>query len=198
MKSSAKHARKTGRKELNEKLVRILRFLVLFNIFAIPLYIFIFLGISVYPLQMATAELVSCILNSAGIPSSLSGIDITVASEGMPFTGSINWDCTGWKSMLAFIALVFATDAGTKKKFRALAFLPVLFIINVLRVSFIFSYVHAYGLEYYQEIHSFLFGFFMIAAALFLWVVWLKYFNFSEPNKRKSIKNKSRAHGLTA
>ena len=179
---------KSSRGEINKKLKKILKFLILFNLFSIPLYLFIIFSINIEPLQVLTASEVNNVLHIAGVPSQLTGTEITVPMQELTFTGSIDWDCTGWKSILAFMALIFATDASLGKKLRGLVFIPVIYCINIFRVSVVFLYVSRYGLSYYEAVHSFLFGAFMIMIILSLWIVWLKYFNFPE---KKIVSKKS-------
>jgi exosortase/archaeosortase family protein len=185
-----KHASSSKYRRINKKLLKMLKFLVLFNIFAIPLYIFLFLGIGIYPLQEATASAVSGILGATGVQNQLSGLDITVPTPDFTFTGTIDWDCTGWKSIMAFIALVLATEGSLKKKMMGMALVPLIYLINLGRVSFLFIYISKNGMENYQMLHSFLFGIFMIMAILGLWLVWLKYFNFNRLNKKVTIAKK--------
>lgn len=177
-------SKKSLEKPVNRKLLKMLRFLVLFNLFAIPLYVFMALGISVYPLQAFTAKVVHSTLFIAGASPVIDGIDITIPSPDGDFTGTINWDCTGWKSMLAFMALVFATEEGIRKKIYSLAIMPLIYAVNIARVSYLFMFVSVSGLAGYEALHSFLFGFFMIIVILAFWLAWLIYFNAEEPRKR--------------
>lgn len=176
--------KKSLQKPVNQKLLKILRFLVLFNLFAVPLYLFVAFNISIYPLQIFTAKVVHSSLSIAGVDAEIDDIDITVPSPDGNFTGTINWDCTGWKSVLAFIALIFATEEGLRKKIYSFAFIPLIYAINIARATYIFMFVAMNGLSGYEALHSFLFGFFMITVVLCFWFVWLRYFNIEEPNKR--------------
>lgn len=169
---------------LNRKLIKMLRFLLLFNLFAVPLYLFMAFNISIYPMQIFTARVVHSSLLIAGASPEIDGIDITIPSPDGDFTGAINWDCTGWKSILAFMALVFATEEVMRKKIYSLAFLPLIYAVNISRVTYIFLFVSSSGLSGYETLHNFLFGFFMIAVILTFWMAWLMYFNVEKPRKR--------------
>lgn len=159
----------------NEKLVRILWFLIKFNIFAIPLYIIMFTGFTIYGLQEFLANIVTILLNSTGIPASLSGINIIIPVVGGFFSAEITWDCVGWKSLLTFLALVFATDFSIRKKLLAMLLLPLIFIINIIRLWFMFFYVYNYGVENYPIIHATIWSWGLIAVILILWILWLKF-----------------------
>lgn len=169
----------------NAKLLKILKFLVLFNIFAVPLYIFMAFGVSIYPLQIFTSKVVYSSLYMLGLSPQINGLEIMVPTPDGNFTGSIDWDCTGWKSILAFLALVFATDEILGKKLYSLAFIPIIYAFNIFRVVFVFLFVFSNGLANYEFVHSFFFGYFMIIAILCLWVIWLKYFKIPEINNKK-------------
>jgi len=170
----------TGVKLKRNKLKNLLKFLILFNLFSIPMYLIIILNVQFYALQLLTANLVSITLNFSGVSSELNDLLISVPVRDGYFAGSIDWDCTGWKSVLAFFALVFATEAPIKKKLYGLIFVPMIYVINILRVSFVFYFVSAYDVNYFELIHSFLWSFGMILVVLFLWIIWLKYFKVFE------------------
>jgi len=104
-----------------KNLKKILKFLILFNALSIPLYVMIFLNIQLYPLQDLTAKAVFNILNFFGIESNLDDLFISVPTGNGYFAGIIDWDCTGWKSILVFFALVFATETKIEKKISSFA-----------------------------------------------------------------------------
>lgn len=174
----------------DKRLFKALRFLILLNLFSLPLYIILFLGLSFVPLQNMTAIGVSKTLDFLGIDNELKGLSISLEGMSTGFMGKIDWDCTGWKSMLAFAALVLATNESRRKKILGLALLPAVYIANILRITFVFAYVAYFGAEYFELIHSFMFSFAMIAFILALWVVWLKYFNVRDFEKTKNFDKK--------
>ncbi|MFH1420750.1 MAG: archaeosortase/exosortase family protein [Candidatus Aenigmatarchaeota archaeon] len=145
-------------------------FLVRFTLLAIPFYIVGWLGISIGWLQDIVAKLTVLFLNAADIPAALSGTLITLPG----FAGYIAWDCTGWKSMVAFIALVVATDTTWRKRLYGLLFLPAIFAINLLRV-FVTFYVAYTDFSMYSFVHSILWSWGLIAAILIIWVLWLRF-----------------------
>ncbi len=187
------------RKNLAEKkyknskmLKKVLKFLILFNIFSIPLYIILLTGYSFPPLQFATAQAVDSFLNAFGIKSQLSGLIISVPEPSGSFAGHISWDCTGWKSMLAFAALVLATDAKRNKKLLGLALIPIIYAFNIFRVTSVFALVSIFGAQYFPTIHAIMFSFAMVAFILLLWVAWLKHVNVYDTRSKKPKKKKNK------
>jgi len=182
---------------LNTKLIKILKFSVVFNIFIIPLYFLT--RNNIYFLQLFTARVVTMFLNITGIRAGLSGLMITVPIKTGMFGGTIDWDCTGWKSILVFIALVVATPTDWKKKLNAWIFIPLLYLANIMRVWFVFFFVSSFGVEKFEIIHKTLWSWGLIAVLLVCWIYWYKgskwfghYFKEREKFKAKRMKTKKR------
>ncbi|MEM7819696.1 MAG: exosortase/archaeosortase family protein [Candidatus Aenigmatarchaeota archaeon] len=159
----------------NKNLHRILKFLVLFNIFAIPLYVIIFSGIEWYSLKKFTSNIVFASLQLTGMNPEIDGLLISIPIKDGKWAANIDWDCVGWKSMIAFFALVMATDFSKRKKLFGMLFIPVIYFINILRIWFMFLYVRIYDLTYYNIIHAIVWGWGLIIIVLILWVLWMKY-----------------------
>src|SRR3972149_2216408 len=94
--------------KLTQKLIAVTKFLVIFNLLAIPLYIAIYTDFYFYPLQEFTAKISHAILELFGYNVSLDGNMVIVASKELILRVTVSWDSTGWKSMYALIALVIA------------------------------------------------------------------------------------------
>jgi len=171
MKQFLKKARKH-----NPQLYVILKFIVKLNVFAIPLYVLLFFQIKWYALQQFIADLVHGMLLSNGISAIKDALAITIPVEGGSWSAFIAWDCTGWKSILFFLALIFATDFSRQKKLRGLVFVPMIFMINIVRIWFMFFYVSIYGLTHYPIVHTLIWSWGMIAVVLIIWAVWIKFF----------------------
>ena len=152
---------------------QLLRFLIKFNLFAIPLYIILISGFQLDLLKDITAGLSFLLLKATGIDAALSGNLISLPTSS--FAASIDWDCTGCKSMLAFFALVFATDFPIRKKLYGLLFVPLIYIVNLLRIWFMFFFVANFGLAHYDILHSTIWSWGLIAAILIFWLVWMKF-----------------------
>jgi exosortase/archaeosortase family protein len=86
----------------------------------------------------------------------------------------VSWDSTGWKSLYAMTALILATplNRSYKLKFLAIA-LPVIFIVNILRIVTTTMISTAYGMQYFDFVHLFLWREGLISAVVALWAIWL-------------------------
>lgn len=162
--------RKKSAKKRNESLLRALKFFVLLNAFAIPLYTIIILNLEFQPLKAATTDISFVLVKAIGVPATISGNLITIPVENGSWAGYIDWDCTGWKSMLLFFALVFATDMTLKRKIKCMIFMPVIYMVNILRITFMFWYVSAHGIENYPLIHATIWSWGMLLAVLGFWI----------------------------
>ncbi len=173
---------KKGRKHLgvrfsqkNERLFRILKFIVTFNIFAAPLYFILLTGWTLAELQILVRDVTAWLLTSLGLNPSVQDLIISIPVKNGEWAAFINWDCTGWKSMLAFFALVMATDHGLRRKALGLLLIPLIFVINIVRIVFMFVYVKTFDLAYYQIVHTLIWSWGLILVILALWFVWMKY-----------------------
>lgn len=151
------------KKTLRKKLLKTLMFLVKFNLLAIPLYIVMWLNLSLPVLQNFLSYAAVTVINSIGYKIDPNNIEITM-------------DCIGWKSMYVLTALVFATaKSDVKNKIKFLLFsLPVVFIINFARIISIILVAISYGLEAGMAVDSFLWSSGMIAVVLIIWYLWLR------------------------
>ncbi|MFC2143215.1 exosortase/archaeosortase family protein [Candidatus Aenigmatarchaeota archaeon] len=155
---------------------RILVFLIKFNIFAIPLYIALWLNIQIFELQLITAQIVESLLLSSSIAAVRDGILISIPIVNGNWGAQIIWDCIGWKSFLAYLALVFATDFSLKNKLKGLIFLPVISFVNIIRIWFMFYFVYNFGLTHYQAVHGIVWSWGLIITVVVLWSIWMKIF----------------------
>jgi len=174
MKKKSNKRKPLLKSQLNRKLLRMLVFLIKFNLFAIPLYLIILSGFQWAFLKEATAGSVFVMLRISGIDASIENSYIAVPMSNGSFVASIDWDCTGWKSMFALFALIFATDFPLRRKLAGLVLLPVIYSINLVRIWFMFFFASVYGLAYYSILHATIWSLGLITAILILWIIWLK------------------------
>lgn len=171
-----------GQKRLLESLEFLIRLLIL----AIPLYIIIWLGVSLIPIQAVVASQSGWVLEGMGFQVKQDQNFVTSLSPGdpHPFQFMINDDCTGWKSMLFLFALVFAVPAvTTSKRLWALVFgIPIIWVANIGRVVGVVLAEEAYGVNTALMIHDYLWQLGLIIVVLGIWFVWIKW---AENEKRK-------------
>ncbi len=154
------------------RLLNTLSFLLRVVVLSLPLYVLIWSGASLYPLQAAAASQSAWLLRAAGYSVIQSGTGLLVNSS---FEFFIVPDCTGWKSMLFFSALVLAVPgAALKKKLKGLAAgIPLVWAGNLMRIAGVVAVQGAWGTEFAMAVHDTLFQAGLAATVLGLWAIWL-------------------------
>lgn len=119
-------------------------------------------------LQEQLAGTIHYLLELAGYSFELQGALIV----GSPDSYYITRDCLGWKSMSAFVALVFASADSWRQEIKFMA-AGALFIalLNIIRVLSTIVLSEA-GIISFEIIHSFLWKWGMTLAVLALWYLW--------------------------
>jgi exosortase/archaeosortase family protein len=156
-----------------KKLIKVLFFLLKFNLLAIPLYVVLYFNFSFPPLQNFLAYLVFQALEILGHKVSLNEYFLVV--ENFPEIIEVSWDSTGWKSLYALVALVLATPLSNfrkKVKFLILA-LSILFLINYVRILTTILISIKFGFKYFEIIHTFLWREGLIFAVVAIWAFYL-------------------------
>lgn len=151
----------------------LLAFLIRFNIFAVPLYIILITGAKFEPLMQLTTQLAFAFLRTTGISAELHGSVISVPTDSGSFGAYVSWDSTGWKSMLALAALIFATGFPLRKKMYGLFLIPLVYLINILRIWFMF-FIVTINAGYFEIAHITIWSWGLIFTILLLWVIWMK------------------------
>lgn len=161
------------KKKTRREFLAIAKFLIILNIFLIPFYAVLLSGVSFLPLQGLTADAVTSLLQSSGIVAEQEGLLITIPSPQGSWAAFINWDCSGWKSLFVLFALIAATPFALKRRVTGFLLLPVIYVINILRIWFMFYYVHSFGLYGYEFLHTLIWSWGMIFFILFFWLLWI-------------------------
>jgi exosortase/archaeosortase family protein len=170
----------------NKKLLATLKFFIKLNLFAIPLYIILIFDLSFGPLQSAVRDLSAGLMMAIGMQPVVTDYIISIPVINGNWGAFISWDCTGWKSLLAFFALVMATPRSMKQRLYGLAFfLPLIFIINIVRIAFMFYFVGVFGLAYYDLVHAVIWSWGLITVVMAFWIVWMRCFT---PHKARKVK----------
>lgn len=168
--------RKKRKNLFQAKLKTVAWFLFRFNLLAIPLYLAIFTGFSFQPLQTFLAQITAAALQSQGHHADQNNQILVVAKGDNVYTIEISWDSTGWKSLYALFALVFAFPGSIiDRKLRFLAVgLPVIFILNLLRILTTIYVMLTFGFRYFDVVHTLLWREGLIIAVVLIWYVWLR------------------------
>ncbi len=152
----------------------IIEFILRLNIFLIPFYIIILFDIRSTYLIEITKNTVLSWLNSTGIHTTVFDSIISVPIKNGNWGAEITWDCVGWKSMFLFLALVMATKTTIHNKIKGLFIIPIIYIINIARIWFMFYYVINFDLPYFSIVHTIIWGFGLTIIILILWYLWLQ------------------------
>ncbi|HEX32852.1 MAG TPA: exosortase/archaeosortase family protein [Candidatus Aenigmarchaeota archaeon] len=165
--------------KFNTKLYTAFLFFLRLVIFSVPLYLMIWLNIDMFYLEYLQANVTSSVLTKLGYNNTLEIITDTQYT-GLPipalvfdaFTIGIGRPCTGIRSVLAFLALVFAmVNIDMKRKIVALLFVPIIFMVNVFRLVTTVILGYKFGLEF---VHSFLWQWGMLLVILLFWLAWFR------------------------
>lgn len=130
----------------------------------------IFLNPDTYFLQEQLAELTADTLNYLG--GNYYARDALILGERGSYL--VTRDCLGWKSVSAFIGLVFASTKNLVRHSKTLIIGTVLLlVINLVRVVTT-VWLSEIGLISFEIIHTFLWRWGMTLTVLIAWYLWLK------------------------
>ncbi|MBI2971530.1 MAG: exosortase/archaeosortase family protein [Candidatus Aenigmarchaeota archaeon] len=165
------------RKALVEKetVRRLAVFLVKLAVFSLPIYAILLTGYQSALLMHLTTDISFWFLKATGMQAELVDGTIVIPVENGSWGAYVSWDSTGWKSALALLSLIFATDFTLRKKLMGLLLVPVVYAANILRIWFMFFAVSTYGIEAFPVLHLTVWSWGLVAVVLVLWVVWMKY-----------------------
>jgi len=177
-----------------QRLWKVFVFLLRLVILSIPLYAIITFSVDLSFMQNIAAGNTYWMLNYAGYSVTQQHTAITVVGDsGDPFMFLIGEDCTAWKSMLFFFALVFAVSgARMKKRLLGLVIgIPLIWIGNLARIFMIVSIQQSFGLDAAMLFHTIFWQIGLVALVLVLWGFWFLRINDSRNNFNQEIQNKA-------
>ncbi len=153
-----------------KKLYKTFLFTVKFLIAGLVFQLILFIDPSTYQIQAAFTSLIAFLLSTAGLELTYTGIRIFTSEA----TYVIVQDCLGWKSMAAFIALIYASASRTLEHLNYILLgLAILFAANIVRVLTT-VYLSEIGLISFDIIHGTLWRWSLTVVVLALWVYWFK------------------------
>ncbi len=157
-----------------EDYMEILSFTLKLLALSVVLY-FISWNVNLYSFQEFTAERVYDSLIHSGVPAVIENTRITVGE----FDFLITEDCTAWKGMFLFFALLVSTGKKLKDTGKGLFIgLPVVYSLNLIRILFIVISTTRFGPGAYDFFHGILWNLTMVAAVIVLWTMWRGRTNF--------------------
>ena len=172
-------------KKMNEKQKKrydIFLFLVRFFLLSFILHFLIWLNLDMRYIQIFVADTIYFILNFFVISIPKTGSFFILSDSSGKIIAEITRDCIAWKSILAYICLIFATQINLgKNKKEKNAFIYVkkiramlggsilIFLANIVRLTTTFALVQAYGIKYFDIIHNILWQGGMVLIIILLW-----------------------------
>lgn len=170
-----------------KRLYDVLLFLVKFFLLSFVLHFLIWLNIDMTCIQNFVGESIHFILTITGFSITKTGTFFILKDSSGTLFAQITRDCIAWKSILAYICLIFATEVKTKKKKRKekktffeslkknkkftamLTGSAIIFFANIVRLATTFAFVHIYGIKYFDFIHNILWQGGMMILIIALW-----------------------------
>lgn len=142
---------------------------------SLPLHFLLWVNFDATALQVFVAKSVKALLMSSGIAVTESGAFLSMATKTGALTVEIIKDCVGWKSVLAFFGLVFATPGITlKKRMLGLAIgSPIIFLGNILRIYATVLVTVWKGTGFWEITHTYLWQEGLIILVILTWYLWL-------------------------
>lgn len=159
-----------------QKQWEILQFLLRLLVLSIPLYLILWLNPSMLHIQRAVTDHSHMVLTAMGLEVESTDLIIMIGTY-RPFVIYIGPDCTGWKSMVAYFALLLATMGVTMRK-RALGLLagiPLIYAGNIFRIVMVVVIEGTWGREAATFFHDFLWQVGLTALVIILWLAWLRW-----------------------
>jgi exosortase/archaeosortase family protein len=140
------------------------------------MYFVIYFNLSFEPLQVFLASSTSNVLRFFGYPTRQVDYFLKIFYSKGVLEIEISWDSTGWKSIYLLTALTLAVPfRKIKSKIIFLLIgIPIIFLINFIRILTTILISLNYGIKYFDIIHIFLWREGLIFAVLILWFTWLK------------------------
>ncbi len=160
--------------ERQRKLWVVAVFLARVAALSLPLYFILWANPSFDPLQYAVRDNVLSAAKFAGVDANADGFYLNLKTVDGPVTIDIAADCTGWKSIAAYLALLLAVPKTSgKKRLIGLIGVPILYAVNVGRITFLLWVVVNMGFGYFRVFHEYLWKLGLSLAVLVVWYAWL-------------------------
>ncbi len=160
--------------EKHEKMKDIIVFAIKLSVLSLVLYA-ISRSFNFYPFQEFTAQRIYDFLVLVESSASREGTRIVINE----FNFIITEDCTAWRGMFFFFALVASSGKSVLDVSKGiLVGIPVLYSLNLLRIVALMFTLPIAGPAYYDVLHGALWQTTMILFVFFLWIMWTKRTNF--------------------
>jgi len=167
--------------ERQQRLWALLKFLIIFNLLAIPLQLIIFFRVNLYSLALIERAQVTFFLDLFGVDYLV--YDVPYGEGFIPAIDlnnhvlAIGEACTAIRSLLAFSALVIASPRSWRSKKKAVIFLPIIYFANIIRIATL-AFVSLSIPSFFDLFHIIVWREGLVFLILILWVYW-----FNKPSR---------------
>lgn len=145
-----------------------LQFLVRLLILTIPLYVIISF-VNLYPLQILTANMATSFMSASGLHVQQDGTMLSVND----FKFLIDADCTAWKLLLFYLALIVSVPkVPLKWRLFGLIGLPLIIFGNLVRINSVVNIRILFGQTAAIAVHDWLWQVGLLAIAFGIWLIW--------------------------
>jgi archaeosortase B (VPXXXP-CTERM-specific) len=121
-------------------------------------------------LMVVTADLTGSVLKLFGMTVNISGRVVSLSNFSMEVVG----ECTGLYEMLIFLAAMIAYPSSYKKKLIGAGLgLPLLYVINIIRMIFI-ALIGNWSPKSFDFMHMYFWQVAMILIIVSVWVLWIE------------------------
>lgn len=121
--------------------------------------------------QEAVAHHSSIILRAWGVPATNAGRIVRMGDV----RGLVVPECVGLYGIFAVAALFAAGPGKAREKLKGLAWaIPLMYAVNLLRLSTSFYSFYAYGMEAFALIHGILWKTILVLSSAIIWGAWLR------------------------
>jgi archaeosortase B (VPXXXP-CTERM-specific) len=121
-------------------------------------------------LMAVTADLTGFFLRLFGLTVNISGRVVSLSNFSMEVVG----ECTGLYEMLIFLAAMISYPANYKKKLIGAGMgLPLLYVINIIRMVFI-AIIGNWSPKSFDFMHMYFWQVAMILIIVSVWVLWIE------------------------
>ncbi len=156
------------------RLFTVVVFFKMLTLFYNTLYAILWINPNLAPLQYAVRDETVLLAGLVGVDAEVDGFDINLNTVDGPMTINIAEDCTGWKSAIAYMALVFAVPkADNRKRLIGMIGIPVIYAVNIVRIVFLLWTASSMGITEFRLFHEYLWKLGLSAAVFGVWYLWL-------------------------
>ena len=151
-----------------------LEFLLIFSTFLFLIYFLVQSNVEYKPFKDFVALCACSFLKFFGKVACHENYLVILRNQRL-YQFEITFDSTGWKALLLIAALGLSTSIfELKKRFKFLLIaVPLIFLINLIRIISTILIATSYGTKVFLEWHEWLWSNFFILSIFLVWIGWI-------------------------